>query len=564
MDDDYTPRQWLPSERPQLPGSPSTPEHPLRRRVAFGVVALVLALTGGLSNGLVTANLVNLQGALGAYLTEMQWLPAAYVMAIVSMNLLLVKFRQQFGLQLFTELFLLLYAFVTLGHLYVHSLPTAIAVRAAHGMVGAALNVLAVYYCIQAFPAAHRIKALVLGFGMAQLALPLARVISPKLLDIGEWAALAWFELGLSLFSLGCVLLLKLPRGDRTRVFERVDFLTFALFAPGTAMLCAALALGRFVWWFEAPWIGVCLAGAIILIAAALAIEHQRARPLLDTRWLTSAQITKLALSVILIRVLLAEGNGVVALFQALGLNTDQMHAMFVAVLAGSLLGLLTSALTVTPANLNRSLMLALALIAAGAAIDAGVTSDTRPMEMVLSQFLIGFGSTFFFGPTVLAGFGPVLAEPRYLISFSVMFTITQNIGGLLGNAMLGTFATVREKFHSSQLVEHLSSLDPQVSARLQAGASALAGSIGDPAARSSQSLAALGAAATRQANVLAYNDVFLVIAWLAALVLAWLALTECWRFCLRCAAPPSQPPSAATAAATATASAPSTTPPSN
>ena len=535
-DDEYAPHEWQPDERPQLLGSPSTPIHPLRRRIAFGFVALVLALTGGLSNGLVVANLVNLQGSFGAYATEMQWLPAAYAMAIVSMNLLLVKFRQQYGLQLFTELFLALYAAITIAHLYAHNLPTAISVRAAHGVVGAALNVLAVYYCIQAFSAVHRIKALVLGFGMAQLALPLARVVSSELLQIGEWSSLVWCELGLSLFSLACVLLLKLPKGDRSRVFERTDFLTFALFAPGVALFCAVLALGRFVWWLEAPWIGVCLASSIGLISAAMMIEQRRSAPLLDIRWLTSPKIAQLALSVILIRILLAEGTGVVSFFQALGLHTDQMQLMFLCVLIGSALGLLTSALTVKPTNLNRSLMVALLLIAIGAFVDAGITSDTRPAEMYASQFMIAFGSTFFFGPTMLAGFGPVLTEPRYLVSFSTMFTITQNLGGLLGNAIVGTFETLREKYHSSYLVEHLSSIDPQLNSRLRAGANAFAGMVSDVDARATLSLGSLSAAATRQAHVLAYNDVFLAIGALALLVLIWLGVSELYSFCVGCA----------------------------
>ncbi|MFP3345166.1 hypothetical protein R0J87_22050, partial [Halomonas sp. SIMBA_159] len=80
MSDKYVPRQWQPHERPTLPGSASTPVHPTPRRIAFALVGIVVALTGGLSNALVTANLVYLQGTLGAYAAEMAWLPAAYVM----------------------------------------------------------------------------------------------------------------------------------------------------------------------------------------------------------------------------------------------------------------------------------------------------------------------------------------------------------------------------------------------------------------------------------------------------------------------------------------------------
>jgi MFS family permease len=533
-DDEYRPRTWLPNERPTLPGSPSFPTHGRGKRLGYLVVGLIVAMTGGLGNSLVTANLVNLQGTLGGYASEMQWLPAAYVMTTVSMNLLLVKFRQQFGLRLFTEIFLVLYALVTFAHLFVHNLGAAIAVRAAHGLVAGALSVLGLYYVLQAFSKQHRLRGLVLGLGTSQLALPLARTFSSSLLAIDEWRGLVLFELGLCLLALGCVLLLKLPPGDRIRAFEKLDFLTFALFAPGVAMLCAVLALGRTVWWLEAPWVGVCSAGAIVLITASLAIEHNRARPLLNTRWLSTVRIAKIATSVLLIRIVLSEGTGVVGFLQALGLHTDQMQSLFAVVLLGSVAGLAASAMTVTPNNLTSSLMVALACMAAGALIDTQASNLTRPVNMYVSQFLLAFGGTFFLGPTMIAGFGLVIAEPRNLVSFSVMFTITQNIGGLLGTAIVGTVQVLREKFHSSYLVEHLTLLDPNVAARVQSGGARYAGVLNDPTIRNAEGVAGLGTLATREANVLAYNDVFLLIAGVAIATMIWLGVSTLWERCTR------------------------------
>ncbi|MCH0622821.1 MFS transporter, partial [Klebsiella pneumoniae] len=80
------------------------------------------------------------------------------------------------------------------------------------------------------------------------------------LLQLDEWRGLYFFELGLALISLACVMALKLPPGDRRKVFEKKDFITFFLLAPGMALLCAVLSLGRLDWWFEAPWIGWALA----------------------------------------------------------------------------------------------------------------------------------------------------------------------------------------------------------------------------------------------------------------------------------------------------------------
>lgn len=520
----YTPREWLPHERPMLPGSPSTPLHSNWRRAAYAIVGFIVAITGGLGNALVSVNLQNLQGTLGAYSAEIAWLPAAYVMTNVSMNLLLVKFRQQFGLRLFTELFLLLYVLVTFAHLFVNDLNSAIAVRAAHGIAGAALSSLGLYYTLQAFPAKWRLKGMAVGFGISQLAIPIARIFSADLLQFAEWRGLYLFELGLALLSLGCVLLLKLPPSDRIKTFEKLDFLTFGLMAPGVGLLCAVLALGRIVWWLETPWIGIALAASIVLITAAVAVEHHRSNPLLNTRWLGSAAIVRLALAMVLIRVVLSEqGTGAVAFLQTMGLNNDQMQQLFIVVLVGTVAGIATSALTLNREHLVTPVIIALLLMAVGALMDTGTTSQSRPVNMYLSQFLLAFGGSLFLGPAILAGMGGVVSDPRNLVSFSVMFGMSQNLGGLLGSAALGTFQVAREKFHSSQLVEQLTLMDPQVAARVQSSAAAYAKVVGDPVARNALGVSSLGAAATREANVLAYNDEFLLIAVIALLTAVWI-----------------------------------------
>ncbi|EKG31129.1 MFS transporter [Pseudomonas avellanae] len=530
MTDKYAPRDWAAHERPTMPGSPSTPLHSDARRWAFALVGVIVALTGGLGNALVVANLPYLQGALGATSQDIAWLPAAYIMTNVSMNLLLVKFRQQFGLRAFTELFLVLYALVTLAHLFVNDIDSAIAVRAAHGMVGAPLSTLGLYYMIQAFPQKWRLKALVLGLGTAQLATPLARLVSEDLLQIAQWRGLYLFELGMALLSLGCVLMLKLPPGDRFKAFEKLDFLTFGLLASGFALLCAVLSLGRIEWWLEAPWIGMASAASTVLICAGLAIEHNRSNPLLITRWLGSGAILRLGLAVILFRIVLSEQSvGAVGFLQALNMGSQQLHTLYLVMLLGSVAGLAISALTINPAHLIKPLLISLAMMAVGAWMDSHSTNLARQSNMYLSQFLLAFGGTFFLGPTLVLGISGVLANPRNMVSFSVLFGITQNIGGLIGSAALGTFQIVREKFHSSHIVEHLTLIDPLVQSRLQSYSASYSSVIADPSLRNSQGIRAMATAATREANVLAYNDVFMLIALIAVLTMIWISLRMLW-----------------------------------
>lgn len=64
--DPYAPHDWAPHEKPAILGSPSTPIHSAPKRVAYGIVGLLVCLTGALGNAVVTANLQNLQGSFAA------------------------------------------------------------------------------------------------------------------------------------------------------------------------------------------------------------------------------------------------------------------------------------------------------------------------------------------------------------------------------------------------------------------------------------------------------------------------------------------------------------------
>ncbi|KNC95546.1 MFS transporter [Trabulsiella odontotermitis] len=522
--DPYVPHDWAPHEKPALLGSPSTPYHSTLKRIAYGIVGLLVCLTGALGNAVVTANLQNLQGTFAAWSTEIAWLPAVYVMTNVSINLLLVKFRQQYGLRAFTEGFLVLYVLVTFFHLFVNDLSSALMVRAAHGMVAAALSSLGIYYQIQAWPAKHRLKGLVIGITGSSLAIPLARLFSTELLQLDEWRGLYFFELGLALVSLACVIALKLPPSDRKKVFEKKDFITFILLAPGMALICAVLSLGRLDWWFEAPWIGWSLATAVVLIVSAIVFEHNRSNPLLNTRWLSSGSIVRLGLIMLLIRIVLAEQNtGVVGWLQFVGLQNEQMTHLAWSIFAGIVCGIVVSCLTLKPQKLTWPIVISLAAMMIASLLDSQSNNLTRPDQLMLSQFLLGFGSAFFLAPAMLAGIGGVVADPRNLVSFSVLFGMSQNIGGLLGSAILGTFQTWREKYHSSLIADQLTTLNPWVNERIQLYTGLYQSMISDSTLLSAQALTQLQTASTLEANILAYNDTYMLTAAISGFTLIWI-----------------------------------------
>ena len=418
---------------------------------------------------------------------------------------------------------------VCAAHLFVDNYQSTLLVRAIAGMAGAGLSSLGFLYIIQAFPAAHRLKGLIIGIGLASFAVPISRLVMPGLLQLGDWRAFYLFELGLCLVAWGAVQVVKLPPSERLRVFDRLDFLTFALFAPGVALLCAALGLGRIVWWTQAAWIGWALIGSVILLTAAFLVEHNRKNPLINTRWLTGPDLLRLFGAILLIRIVLSEQtSGAVGFLTVVGLGPDQLHGLFVVILLSMIAGTLVSAFTLNMEKLNKPIAIALALIAVGAWIDSHSTVLTRPAQLYFSQALIAFASAMFIGPALMIGIVKVLTQGKQnLISFIVMFSVLQNVGGLAGSALTGTLQIIREKYHSNQLAAGISALDPQVALRLRQLSGAYASTITDPALANAEGAVLLGRQVTQQANVLAYNDVFLVIAVIAALGSAWVTVTH-------------------------------------
>lgn len=494
-----------PHERPLFPGSPATPDFSLPVRIAYGCVGVLLAFTSAMGTALITVNLPNIQGTLGLDPAQASWLPTAYVMTTVSMNLLLVKFRQQYGLRLFVQLGLGTYLAAVVAHLLVNDFASALVVRAASGAAAAPLTTLAVFYLLQAFPASRRLSAFVLAFGIPLVATPLARCFSPDVLELGQFRTLYLIELALVLATLAAVLALRLPPSERLKVFEWADFVTYPLLAVGLALVCAVLGQGRLEWWFATPWLGVALAVAAVLIITALVLEWHRTNPLLDLRWAITPDFIGFIVIAFLTRVLLVEQSvGAAGLLATVGMGQEQTRDLYLVVTLATLVGAVVGALTINPQTVLFQIMAAVILIGLASYIDSHSNDLTRPAQLYLSQSILGFATAMVLAPTLLIGFVQVLQRGwRSFPTLIVSFTVTQNLGALFASAVAQTFQYDRTRFHFAHLVGQLDPTIPFVADRLRAGP------------------AAVVAQATREAGILAYNDLFLVLFVLAVLTLA-------------------------------------------
>ncbi|UKK84165.1 MFS transporter [Sphingopyxis sp. BSN-002] len=508
-----------PHEQPLIPGSPANPDHPLHRRYFYFAIGLFLGLVSGFQNGLLLANLTLLQSHMGLTPADAGWVTVAYNMTNTCMSILLFKGRQHFGIQRFVRLTMLALVIANFLQLFDAGYRLELIARGISGIAASGLVTMAIFYMMQSLPGPKKMIALILGIGMVQLGTPLARAISPLLVYDGDITSLFAFQFGLSLVAVGAVNILPLPQGIKVRAFGVLDMISFPLLAIGVGLLCAFLVQGRIVWW-PTPWLGGALALSVVLIGASFLIEHNRANPMLLTRWIASSDLVKLAFTGALVRVVLSEQSfGASGLLTSLGLVNDQLVTYYVVTAAAALLGVFLPLVRLNPLDLRTSRLVSLAIISIAAFADTHSGLNTRPINLYMSQAAIAFASVYFIGPMLMEGFLRALTRgPAYVVSFLAIFNLSQTIGGLFGTAALSAFFTIRTKAHLMTLAPSLQTDDPALAQAINGLAASLNGTIGDPALRAAVAGSNVVREAARQAAVLAYNDVFFVIGALSGL----------------------------------------------
>ncbi len=513
-------REAVPAVAAAAPLPPPPPPYVLRDGIAMAAVGLLLGVTQGLGINLVNSNLTGVQGALGATATEASWLTTAYFATNISASVLLTKVRYQYGLRWFADIVIGIYLLLAVAHLFTQHLGSAVVVRAALGLAAAPISSLTVLYMMQAFPPAKIFTGVVLGFAALQVGAPLSRVISEDLLQIGQWQGLNLLDVALAVLCMAAINVVRLRPMPTQQMFARGDGVVFALYASALALLCVVLTQGRLHWWSDTPWLGVCLAGSVVLFGLYVATELQREKPLLDLRWIVSPFMLRFMGAVLLFRILLAEQTvGAVGLMNTLGFTNDQMHLLFLCVTAGTVAGFLAALLALPSQKFGVLGDIALVLIIVSALMDGDATVLTRPNDLYVSQTLLATASAMFLASALLEGFGNVIAGGmKNFISFIAVFGGGQALAGLIGQAWLSTLLVDRQRLHYSQLVEHLQLSDPQVAQRLAQLGGAYASSLNDPAARATQGLTLLSQQVTQQSYVMAYNDLFHAVALVSTL----------------------------------------------
>jgi MFS family permease len=496
-------------------------------RLGCGLTGAILGLSQSLGLYLVSSNLANIQGSIGATAAEAGWLTTAYFGAALSSAPLVAKIRLHIGLHRFATIGLLCFVGASALHLTTNTVPAAVLARALLGTTAPVVSTLAVFYLLEAFSPKRPVAGILLGFCSLQIGLPLSRVISTNLLELGQWHGLFLIDVALALISLAAIHVARIPDRPPQPSLNRGDLVIFPLYAIGLALLSIAVSQGRQYWWTDTDWIGECLVASIALIGLYVVIDLGRPQPLLDLRWLARPYMIRFVAAVLLFRIVLSEQTvGIVGLMSVLGQSNEQMERLFSVATLAVLVGFVISIAIAAKGGTRVLAMIAVMLIITAACLDSTATSLTRPEQLYFSQALLSAGLAMFFAGAVLLGFGPVLADGgKKIASFLAAFTFAQYLGFLLGSAWVSTTVAQRQQLHYLQLVQHITYGDPLVASRVAQLSGSVARVVTDAAARTAQGGSLLSQQVTRESFVLAYQDVFIEIAEIGCAMFVGLAI---------------------------------------
>ncbi len=459
---------------------------------------------------IVAASLPQIQAGLAASADQISWIQTSYLIAEVMM----IPVSGYLARALSTRV---LFAFsaggftlASLGCGFAWSMESLIVLRAIQGFLGGAMIPLVFSTSITAFP---RSRAMQLSAGMG-LIVTMAPTIGPTLGGaISEYLSWHWLFF-VNVIPGALIAAVVWLYAD----FDKPDLALLKKFDwTGFVMLAASLGLTQFILeegpaedWFENRTIAIFAVAALAAGVAFFFRMRRREEPLVDFAVFRNPNFTAGSL--------VAASTGI-ALFGLIyllplylarvrGLNSLQVGETIL--ITGAAMFLAAPAAAMLSKRFDPRLVSATGLftIAMSTRDLTFITADWSYWELFWPQVGRGAGLMLTMAPLNVIALGTL--EPAKVPGASGLFNLSRNLGGAFGLAIINTVLNDRTVYHSRMLADNFDISRAVVSERIAVFTAHFVGQgHADPGAAALKALADI---ARRQAQVLAFADVFQLV----------------------------------------------------
>ncbi|HEY6514956.1 MAG TPA: DHA2 family efflux MFS transporter permease subunit [Steroidobacteraceae bacterium] len=482
----------------------------------IATVISISAFMEVLDTAIANVSLAHIAGSTSSSYDQATWVLTSYLIANAIIIPMSGWLSDVFGRKRYYMTSVALFTFASLCCGLAPSLPILILARIVQGVGGGGLQPVTQAMLIDTFPPASRGKAMsVYGFTVI-LAPMLGPLLGGWITDQFSWHWIFLINVPVGLLALFLVKTMvdepPLIVEERRRRWERgirFDLTGAVLIALALAALEVMLDRGVDEDWFASPLIrGSALVAGGCLIAFVL-WELVARDPLLDMRLFKYRNFASATVVIMTIGVVLFGTTQFIPQLvqQVLGYTAEQAG---LALTLGGIITLVSMPLAgILSTHVQPRVMMGIAFAVEAVAMWNMTHLDTTVTfgGIALARMWQGAPIPFLFVPLISAAYVGLPGEKTNRAS--AMISVGRNIGGSVGISLVQALLARREQFHQARLVTGLQPLNPVYVHGVHSLAQALTARGAPPAAATRMAMGALYQIVQRQADMMAFNDVF-------------------------------------------------------
>jgi DHA2 family multidrug resistance protein len=483
------------------------------QRASFRTWVAVIGSTIGaflaiLNIQVVGASLADIQGGIGAGIEDGGWITTSYLIAEIIVIPLSGWLVNVFSLRVYLLTSTALFLGLTAACAFAHTLGQMIVIRAAQGFAGGVLIPLAFTIIMTKLPRSQHPAALAV-YAIAVIFAPsIGPVLGGYFSDTFGWQSVFFLSLPVGLVMIAMLWYALDPAPPQLHMLRQGDWLGILTMALGLGCLETVLEEGNKDDWFGSPFITRLAVISLVSLGAFIYVELTRPAPLLHLRLLARRNFGLATCANFVFGFSMFGWIYLVPqyLSRMQGYNSRQIGGVMVWLGLPQLL-LIPFISKVMQRVEGRSLVIVgFALFGAGSLLAMSLSDDFSGPQFLGSSLVRALAQAMTMSPLMAIAIEGI--ESEYAGSASALFNAIRNMGGAVGIAVVQTFLTKREQFHSSVLSSQVTLLGERSRHRLEILARYLqAHGVSDPALAFREAVVAVGRGIRHQAFLLGYSD---------------------------------------------------------